>query len=163
MDNCLASLLLFVEIKQKSQEKNKKSQNLGKLMKQYVEMDKKDDTGTYIYFSLIFFHKIIFTKKKISWKLFHEKKCFTYLSTIFNRAQGKFGKSSSRNVCKTSNHHGTKKIVCWFQIYFRLHIGRSYREKQKISPKTRNFWRLPPYQNTKQSVHATKIFVKSKK
>ena len=48
MDNCLASLLLFVEIKQKSQEKNKKSQNLGKLMKQYVEMDKKDDTGTYI-------------------------------------------------------------------------------------------------------------------
>ena len=66
MDNCLASLLLFVEIKQKSQEKNKKSQNLGKLMKQYVEMDKKDDTGTYIYFSLIFFHKIIFTKKKIS-------------------------------------------------------------------------------------------------
>ena len=64
MDNCLASLLLFVEIKQKSQEKNKKSQNLGKLMKQYVEMDKKDDTGTYIYFSLIFFHKIIFTKKK---------------------------------------------------------------------------------------------------
>ena len=79
MDNCLASLLLFVEIKQKSQEKNKKSQNLGKLMKQYVEMDKKDDTGTYIYFSLIFFHKIIFTKKKISWKWCHEKFFFTYL------------------------------------------------------------------------------------
>ena len=56
MDNCLASLLLFVEIKQKSQEKNKKSQNLGNLMKQYVEMDKKDKTGsTYIHFSLIFF------------------------------------------------------------------------------------------------------------
>ena len=54
MDNCLASLLLFVEIKQKSQEK--KSQNLGSLMKQYVEMDKKDKTGsTYIHFSLIFF------------------------------------------------------------------------------------------------------------
>ena len=71
MDNCLASLLLFVEIKQKSQEKNKKSQNLGNLMKQYVEMDKKDKTGsTYIHFSLIFFHEIIFTKKK----KFHEKK-----------------------------------------------------------------------------------------
>ena len=64
MDNCLASLLLFVEIKQKSQEKNKKSQNLGKLMKQYVEMDKKDDTGTYIYFSLIFFSQNHFHEKK---------------------------------------------------------------------------------------------------
>ena len=73
MDNCLASLLLFVEIKQKSQEKNKKSQNLGKLMKQYVEMDKKDDTGTYIYFSLIFFHKIIFTKKKFRENYFTKK------------------------------------------------------------------------------------------
>ena len=136
MDNCLASLLLFVEIKQKSQEKNKKSQNLGNLMKQYVEMDKKDKTGsTYIHFSLTFFHEIIFTKKKN----FMKKKMFYYILISFNRAQGKFGKSSSRNVCKTSNHHGTKKIVCGFQIYFRLHIGRSYRENQKISPKTRNF------------------------
>ena len=97
MDNCLASLLLFVEIKQKSQEKNKKSQNLGKLMKQYVEMDKKDDTGTYIYFSLIFFHKIIFTKKNFVKMM--SRKNFFYIFTIFNRAQGKFGKSSSRNVC----------------------------------------------------------------
>ena len=78
MDNCLASLLLFVEIKQKSQEKNKKSQNLGNLMKQYVEMDKKDKTGsTYIHFSLIFFSWNHFHEKKNSWKRFHEKKCFT--------------------------------------------------------------------------------------
>ena len=63
MDNCLASLLLFVEIKQKSQEK--KSQNLGSLMKQIVEMDKQDKTGThYNYF--LFCFRIVFDGTRIA-------------------------------------------------------------------------------------------------